>query len=39
VTYTNFYRVAGGKIIENWYQSDSLSLAEQLGFKLTPPAH
>jgi ketosteroid isomerase-like protein len=39
VTYTNFYRVAGGKIVENWYQSDSLSLAEQLGFKLTPPAH
>jgi predicted ester cyclase len=39
VTYTNFYRVVGGKIVENWYQSDSLSLAEQLGFKLTPPAH
>ena len=39
VTYINFYRVAGGKIVENWYQSDGLSLAEQLGFKLTPAAH
>ena len=39
VTYTNFYRIAGGKIVENWYQQDSLSLAEQLGFTLMPPAH
>ena len=36
VTYTNFYRIAGGKIAENWYLSDSLGLAEQLGMKLVP---
>ena len=39
VIYTNFYRVAGGKIVENWYQQDSLGLAEQLDFKLMPPTH
>jgi len=36
IVYTNIYRIADGKIVENWYQSDSLSLAEQLGMKLTP---
>jgi ketosteroid isomerase-like protein len=36
IVYTNIYRVADGKIVENWYQPDSLSLAEQLGMKLTP---
>jgi predicted ester cyclase len=36
IVYTNIYRIAEGKIVENWYQSDSLSLAEQLGMKLTP---
>jgi predicted ester cyclase len=36
VVYTNIYRVAGGKIIENWAQVDGLSLVEQLGMKLTP---
>ncbi len=36
IVYTNFYRIVNGKIVENWYQTDSLSLAEQLGMKLTP---
>jgi predicted ester cyclase len=36
VVYTNIYRVAGGKIIENWALGDALSLVEQLGMKLTP---
>jgi predicted SnoaL-like aldol condensation-catalyzing enzyme len=36
IVYTNIYRIADGKIVENWYQSDNLSLAEQLGMKLTP---
>jgi predicted ester cyclase len=36
VVYTNIYRIADGKIVENWYLTDSLSLAEQLGMKLTP---
>jgi predicted ester cyclase len=36
ILYTNIYRIADGKIVENWYQSDNLSLAEQLGMKLTP---
>jgi predicted ester cyclase len=36
VVYTNIYRIADGKIVENWYLSDSLSLAEQLGMKLVP---
>jgi ketosteroid isomerase-like protein len=36
IVYTNIYRIADGKIVENWYQSDNLSLAEQLGLKLTP---
>lgn len=36
IVYTNIYRIADGKIVENWYQSDNLSLAEQLGMKLMP---
>jgi predicted SnoaL-like aldol condensation-catalyzing enzyme len=36
VVYTNIYRIVDGKIVENWYLSDSLSLAEQLGMKLVP---
>ena len=36
IVYTNIYRIADGKIVENWYQSDNLSLAEQLGMKLVP---
>lgn len=36
VVYTNIYRISDGKIVENWYLSDSLYLAEQLGMKLTP---
>jgi ketosteroid isomerase-like protein len=36
VVYVNLYRVVGGKIVENWYLTDSLGLAEQLGMKLTP---
>jgi ketosteroid isomerase-like protein len=36
VVYVNIYRIADGKIVENWYLSDSLSLAEQLGMRLAP---
>ena len=36
VVYVNIYRIAGGKMVENWYLSDTLSLAEQLGMKLAP---
>jgi predicted ester cyclase len=36
IVYTNIYRIADRKIVENWYQSDGLSLADQLGIKLTP---
>ncbi len=32
----NVYRIADAKIIDNWYLSDSLYLAEQLGMKLIP---
>jgi hypothetical protein len=28
--------IADGKIVENWYLAEGLSLAEQLGMKLTP---
>jgi predicted ester cyclase len=31
-------RVVEGKIVENWVVSDRLSLMQQLGFTLTPPA-
>jgi hypothetical protein len=30
------YRIVDRKIVENWCQSDGLSLADQLGMKLTP---
>ena len=36
VVYTNFYRVVHGRIVENWFEQDSLDLAEQLGMKLVP---
>lgn len=36
VVYTNFYRVIHGRIVENWFESDSLDMAEQLGMKLVP---
>jgi hypothetical protein len=36
IVYTNIYRIVDRKIVENWYQSDGLSLADQLGMKLTP---
>lgn len=36
VVYTNFYRIADGKIAENWFEVDSLSLAKLLGFRLMP---
>lgn len=38
VVYTNFYRIAGGRIVENWYLADNMTLAEQLGFSMTAPA-
>ena len=34
--YTNVYRIAEGKIVENWAAMDRLGLAEQLGMKLAP---
>ena len=37
VHYTNIYRIAGGRIVENWFATDRLALAEQLGYTLTPP--
>jgi len=36
VVYVNIYRIADAKIVDNWYLSDSLFLAEQLGMKLIP---
>lgn len=33
--YVNIYRIANGKIVENWASYDRLALAEQLGFDLT----
>lgn len=35
VRYSNTYRIANGKIVENWASYDRLALAEQLGFDLT----
>ncbi len=34
VRYANTYRIANGKIVENWASYDRLALAEQLGFDL-----
>jgi ketosteroid isomerase-like protein len=36
VVYSNVYRVFDGRIRDNWFVSDPLSLAEQLGMKLVP---
>lgn len=36
VVYSNVYRVVDGRLRENWFVSDRLSLAEQLGMKLVP---
>jgi predicted ester cyclase len=38
VHYTNTYRLANGRIVENWAAYDRLHLLEQLGFVVTPPA-
>jgi len=37
VRYTNTYRIANGRIVENWAAYDRLDLLEQLGFVVTPP--
>ncbi|MDM4766847.1 ester cyclase [Pelomonas sp. SE-A7] len=37
-SYTNVYRIANGRIVENWAAYDRLHLAEQLGFSLSPAA-
>lgn len=37
--YTNIYRIANGRIVENWAAYDRLQLLEQLGFSVAPPAH
>lgn len=34
VRYVNIYRIANGRIVENWASYDRLALAEQLGFDL-----
>ncbi len=39
VVYTNFYRLSGGRIVENWYLADNMTLAEQLGFSMTAGAN
>ncbi len=36
VRYSNTYRIANGKIVENWASYDRLALAEQLGLALMP---
>jgi len=38
IVYMNIYRVAGGRIVENWALADGASLAKQLGFVIAPPA-
>jgi ketosteroid isomerase-like protein len=37
IVYMNIYRVAGGRIVENWALADGASLAKQLGFVISPP--
>lgn len=39
LVYFNIYRVSGGRIVENWAGYDRMSLSDQLGFQLTPPAN
>jgi ketosteroid isomerase-like protein len=39
LVYFNIYRVSGGRIHENWAEYDRMSMTEQLGFQLTPPAN
>jgi ketosteroid isomerase-like protein len=39
LVYFNIYRVSGGRIRENWAEYDRMSLAEQLGFQVTPPSN
>lgn len=36
VRYVNIYRIANGRIVENWASYDRLHLAEQLGYALNP---
>ena len=38
VIYTNIYRIRDGRVTDNYFVSDRLVLAEQLGFILSPPA-
>jgi predicted ester cyclase len=39
LAYFNVYRVSGGRIRENWAEYDRMSMAEQLGFQVTPPSN
>jgi ketosteroid isomerase-like protein len=39
LVYFNIYRVSGGRIRENWAEYDRMSMAEQLGFQVTPPSN
>ena len=39
LVYFNIYRVSGGRIRENWAGYDRMSMAEQLGFQVTPPSN
>jgi ketosteroid isomerase-like protein len=38
LVYFNIYRVSAGRIRENWAEYDRMSMAEQLGFQVTPPS-
>ena len=35
-TGTTIYRIAGGKVVETWWNIDALGIFQQLGFKLAP---
>jgi ketosteroid isomerase-like protein len=39
LVYFNIYRVSAGRIRENWAEYDRMSIAEQLGFQVTPPSN
>jgi len=39
LVYFNIYRVSRGRIRENWAELDRMSMAEQLGFQVTPPSN